>query len=302
MSPMIEARGLGKRFGRKTVLDNLNFTLHAGEPIALIGPNGAGKTTLFSLLCGYLAPSQGSLRIFGHAPGSSGLFGQVSALPQDALLDPNFSVGSQLELYGQLQGMNKATARAEAKRVIQLVELPEHIDSKPTALSHGMKKRVSIAQALLGQPKLVLLDEPTAGLDPANALQIRQLVSKMSGETTFLISSHNLFELERLCGTVLYIEQGRLVQQAVSGTSSRGFMTLQLDQAPMEQVIAACRAMPGILDARSPQKQELVLEYDPLLLTEPDLSILTLLHRQQWRYKQLTLGQTLEQQLFDVAG
>lgn len=207
MNPMIEARDLGKSFGRKTVLDNLNFTLHSGEPIALIGPNGAGKTTLFSLLCGYLAPSHGSLRIFGHAPGSSALFGKVSALPQDALLDPNFSVGAQLELYGQLQGMNKATARAEAQRVMQLVELPEHLDSKPTALSHGMKKRVSIAQALLGQPKLVLLDEPTAGLDPANALQIRQLVSKMSGETTFLISSHNLFELERLCGTVLYINK-----------------------------------------------------------------------------------------------
>ncbi len=302
MSLMIEAEGLGKDFGRKTVLDQVSFRLHEGEPIALIGPNGAGKTTLFSLLCGYLTPSRGRLQIFGKTAGSQALFGKVSALPQDALLDPNFTIGDQLELYGQLQGMTKSTARAEALRVMQLVDLADSLRAKPTALSHGMKKRVSIAQALLGRPKLVLLDEPTAGLDPANALQIRQLVSNMSAETTFLISSHNLFELERLCSTVLYIEQGRLQQQAVHGTATRGYMTLQLEQVPMEQVIAACRALPGVLDARSPQKQELVLEYDLQLFSEPDLTMLTLLHRHQWRYRQLTLGQTLEQKLFDVAG
>lgn len=301
MSAMIEAKGLAKSFGRKQVLDNLSFSLVAGEPIALIGPNGAGKTTLFSLLCGYIQPSRGELRIFGHKAGSPELFGKVAALPQDALLDPNFTIRQQFELYGQLQGMSAAQARLDVERVLQLVDLASSIDAKPTALSHGMRKRVAIAQALLGEPALVLLDEPTAGLDPANAMQVRQLVSRLSQQTTFLISSHNLFELEQLCGTVLYLEHGKLLQQPVASASRLGYMTLQLEQAPMIAVMAQVEALPGVTAVKSLQKQELQIEFEPALAGDLDLALLQLLKQQGWRYRQLTFGQTLEQQLFPTA-
>ncbi len=301
MSHLIEARNLSKSFGQKAVLQDLNFCLPAGEPIALIGPNGAGKTTLFSLLCGYLPPSRGELTVLGHKPGSSALFGRVSALPQDAMLDPNFSLLTQLSFFGQLQGMSKAKALAESHRVLSLVDLAACADLKATALSHGMRKRVAIAQALMGSPELVMLDEPTAGLDPANALQVRQLIANLSGEASFIISSHNIFELERLCGTVLYLEHGRLVQQsAVQSASTQGYLTLTLEAGTYQDVLPTLRSLPGVISVSDSQKHEYVLQFDADLAPDFDLTVLMALRQHGWRYRQLTKGQTLEQQLFAV--
>lgn len=301
MTHLIQAKALCKNFGQKTVLDQLDFTLQAGEPIALIGPNGAGKTTLFSLLCGYLNPSSGQLEILGHKPGSSSLFGRVSALPQDAQLDPNFSVQSQLEFYCRLQGMNKNTAKAETTRVLALVDLAENGQQKATALSHGMRKRVAIAQALLGQPELVLLDEPTAGLDPVNAMQVRKLIASLSGEATFVISSHNIFELERLCGTVLYLENGRLQQQQPSyQQGAAGYLALQLEQGDSHKVLALLAQLPGVQQVEQLQKNEYGLFYDRELCPDMDLTVLAMLRAEGLVYRQLTQGRSLEQQLFSV--
>ncbi len=301
MKPMITAKNLRKSFGSKVVLDNLEFELTAGEPIALIGPNGAGKTTLFSILCGYLSPDAGDITLFGQQPGSSALFGKVGALPQDALFDPNFSLLTQLSFFAQLQGMSKTQAQADAMRVLQLVDLADYAKQKPTALSHGMKKRLAIAQALLGEPELVLLDEPTAGLDPMNAMQIRQLIAAMSQQATFVISSHNLFELERLCGTILYLEHGRLVQQrTVQSGSQQGFLTLTMESADPVQVQKILASVPGVLKVEIPQKHEYLIWFDSELSPDTDLAILQQLRSAGLRYKSLQRGQSLEQQLFAV--
>lgn len=301
MTHLIQATALCKKFGQKTVLDQLDFTLQAGEPIALIGPNGAGKTTLFSLLCGYLTPSSGQIKILGHTPGSSSLFGRVSALPQDAQLDPNFSVQTQLEFYCRLQGMNKNTAKTETARVLALVDLAQNGQQKATALSHGMRKRVAIAQALLGQPELVLLDEPTAGLDPVNAMQVRKLIAQLSGEATFVVSSHNIFELERLCGTVLYLENGRLQQQQPTHQQGKvGYLALQLEQADNHKVLALLTQLPGVQKVEPLQKNEYGVVYDPELCPDMDLTVLAMLRNEGLAYRQLTLGRSLEQQLFSV--
>ena len=301
MSYLIEARHLTKSFGQQQVLQDLTFSLPAGEPIALIGPNGAGKTTLFSLLCGFLPPSSGELTVLGHKPGSSALFGRVSALPQDAMLDPNFSLLTQLSFFGQLQGMSKTAALAESRRVLRLVDLAASAEQKATALSHGMRKRVAIAQALMGSPELVMLDEPTAGLDPVNALQVRQLIADLSGEASFIISSHNIFELERLCGTVLYLEHGRLVQQsAVRSASTQGYLTLTLEAGSYPDLLPTLRSLPGVIAVSDRQKYEYVLQFDAELAPDFDLTVLMALRQHGWRYRQLTKGQTLEQQLFAV--
>lgn len=301
MSTMIQAEQLSKSFGRHRVLDSLNFSIEAGEPIALIGPNGAGKTTLFSILCGFLRQDRGSLEILGHKPGSDALSGRVSALPQDAMLDPNFSIGTQLTFYGQLQGMNKATAIAESQRVLALVDLTDYFSQKPTVLSHGMRKRVAIAQALLGQPELVLLDEPTAGLDPVNALQVRQIIASLTAEATFMISSHNIFELERLCGTVLYLEQGRLVQQRSLQQDAVGYLSLQLENADALLVLQMLRQLPGVSRADNTQKNEFAIHYDRVMAPDLDMAVISMVRAQGWQYRSLTQGRTLEQQLFAVA-
>ena len=300
MSPIIRCHNLVKRFGSKTVLDQISFELQLGDVAALIGPNGAGKTTLFSILCGYLAADSGRVDILGQAAGSSTLFGRVTALPQDAQFDPAFSIGEQLQFYGRLQGLNSKTALAETKRVLALVDLSEQFALKAGALSHGMRKRAAIAQAFIGQPQLILLDEPTAGLDPANALQIRQLVSQLAGEVSFLISSHNIFELEQLCNKVLYLQQGKLSSaQSSEAEKDQGYLTLQLEQDNSADIAAALRQLPGLISVQASQKKELVLCYQAQQ-ADFDLSVLQCLAANGWRYRNLTKGRTLEQKLFNT--
>lgn len=153
----------------------------------------------------------------------------------------------------------------------------------------------------MGSPELVMLDEPTAGLDPANALQVRQLIANLSGEASFIISSHNIFELERLCGTVLYLEHGRLVQQsAVQSASTQGYLTLTLEAGTYQDVLPTLRSLPGVISVSDSQKHEYVLQFDADLAPDFDLTVLMVLRQHGWRYRQLTKGQTLEQQLFAV--
>lgn len=301
MSTIIQCRDLCKRFGSKTVLKQLSFELASGDVAALIGPNGAGKTTLFSILCGYALPDSGSVSLFGHKPGSSALFGKVAALPQDAQFDPAFSIAEQLDFYGRLQGLSPKAAQQETRRVLALVDLADQAQQKAAALSHGMRKRAAIAQAFIGAPQLILLDEPTAGLDPVNALQIRQLINRLSDGVSFMISSHNIFELEQLCNKVLHLEQGQLRQQtAAADDNAAQYLTLVLEQDNSAEVTAALSQLPGLISLRAEQKKQLVLCYNPQLNHDFDLAVLQCLAANGWRYRNLVKGQTLEQKLFSA--
>ncbi len=137
-SPLIVCRQLSHVYSGKPAVSDVTITLAAGEPIGLVGPNGAGKTTLLNILSGFLLPTYGTVKLFGYPPGAQELIGKVSALPQDARLDPSFTIGEQLIFYGRLQGMNKSQATMEAGRVIEAVSLAEALKEIPTALSHGM--------------------------------------------------------------------------------------------------------------------------------------------------------------------
>ncbi|RPA36115.1 ABC transporter ATP-binding protein [Shewanella vesiculosa] len=296
---IIQCDNLSKQYGNKLALDTVSLTLTQGAPIALVGPNGAGKTTLFSLLCGYIQPTNGSISILGHKPGSKALQGLLSALPQDAALDPNFSIVSQLQFFAQLQGMTTKAAKQEALRVLALVDLTDSAEAKPKSLSHGMSKRVSIAQALMGSPKIVLLDEPTAGLDPANAKKIRQIVKDLSGNTTFVISSHNLDELEKLCDQVVYLEHGKL-QQSVSIKASQAtdFITLTMKSCDMDSLHQKLLGLNDIIQVRRIGDDQYVIEYQKQSGFAIEIQLFELFTVNQWQYKALLKGRTLEETLF----
>ncbi|QYJ83956.1 ABC transporter ATP-binding protein [Shewanella aegiceratis] len=299
---LITCKALSKQFGSKRALNDINLELSAGQPIALVGPNGAGKTTLFSLLCGYIRPTEGAVEILGHAPGSTALLGKVAALPQDARLDPNLTIAAQLELFAQLQGFNAAAARRECQRVLALVDLAEVAAQKPSSLSHGMSKRVSIAQALIGSPELVLLDEPTAGLDPANAKAIRELVRAQVGKTTFVISSHNLAELEKLCDKVLYLDKGVLNQSiSIQDELADEYLTLTMQSCDDEALMAALEALPQVISVKSSQSKEFVIHYQVTAGFALETELFALFNRQDWRYRAIQRGRTLEDKLFSQA-
>ncbi|MCK8117925.1 MULTISPECIES: ABC transporter ATP-binding protein [unclassified Pseudoalteromonas] len=297
MSVLIKASGLSKSYGAKQALNNVSFEIQKGAPVALVGPNGAGKTTLFSLLCGYINPSHGELSILGHKPGSAALFNQVSALPQDAQLDPRFNIDKQLAFYGKLQGMGAKQSHNEALRVLNLVGLKEVAKQRAGDLSHGMRKRVTIAQALIGSPKIVMLDEATAGLDPIHAREVRELVSSLSDEATFILSSHDLTELERLCSQVLHLDKGILSEhQTKDNNTHTHFYTLMLNEA-YQNVEQQLQALAGVSRVYMSQHKEYVIEYQPT--GEPlDIALLNFCHQQNWQYRQLVNGHTLENQIF----
>ena len=298
MTVLIQAQGLSKNYGAKRALDNVSFEINKGAPVALVGPNGAGKTTLFSLLCGYILPSSGKLSVMGYTPGSAALFGKLTALPKDAQLDPRFSIAHQLNFYGQLQGLSGAVRKKETARVLELVGLSEVAKQRPDDLSHGMRKRVTIAQALIGSPEIVMLDEATAGLDPIHAREVRELVSSLSNEATFILSSHDLTELERLCSQVLHLDKGVLSEhQARSSTQdNKHFITLQLNQQ-YDDVEAKLAGLAHVHHVYMSQAKEYVIEFEKT--AEPfDINLLHFCYQQGWQYRQLVNGHTLENQIF----
>jgi len=313
MTAIIQCRALTKRFGSKLALNQVSFTLGTGSgeaddldsPLrgatALVGPNGAGKTTLFNILANYQQPSSGDITLLGHAPGASALLGRVSSLPQDALLDPAFTIGQQLTFYAKLQGYTSHGAQLETDRVLALVNLSEVLALRPTSLSHGMKKRIAIAQALIGSPQLVLLDEPTAGLDPASARQIRALIADLSEQAHFIISSHNLSELEQLCDTVLLLEQGVMSQQQIGHASDNlvQHLSLQLVTPAENEVVALLNKLPGLISLNNQQKNRLVMSYNGQEQPRFDRLLLDCLYQHGIDYRQLVKGKSLEQQLFD---
>lgn len=299
MSALIQCKDLKKLYANKRVLDGISFECQAGEPIALVGPNGAGKTTLLSILCGYIKPSFGTVQVLGHTPGSKALLGKVAALPQDAQFDPVFTIARQLAFYAELQGFSYRQAKEEALRVLALMDLAESATAYPADLSHGMRKRAAIAQALIGKPKLILLDEPTAGLDPANAKNIRQQIAAISNETTVIISSHNLQELERLCTTVLYLEQGKLQQSTIDvDHETESYITLHVINVDREAFIADVSSMTSVLAVKSDQKNEFVIRYDVTVAPDLDQQLLRHLASRNWSYRRLIKGKTFEERLF----
>ena len=214
--PAVRVKGLTKRFGTKTAVDGVSFEIAPGQVFGLIGPNGAGKTTTFSLLAGYLTPSEGTVEVLGHPPTAvDALRARLGVLPQDALLPASDTVGDFLVHMARLQNVPKAKAETCAREALDEVNGREWWSQRCGSLSHGMAKRVALAQALLGDPDVVLLDEPTAGLDPRVAYEVRQLVKSLKGKCTVIISSHNLQELEEVCDAAAILDHGKLI---ASGT------------------------------------------------------------------------------------
>lgn len=300
-SPIVECCQLGHVYSGKVALSAANFELDAGEPIGLVGPNGAGKTTLLNILSGFLRPTSGKVRLFGYPAGSSELIGKVSALPQDARLDPSFTIAEQLVFYGRLQGMAKPQANLETRRVLEAVSLTEVTQEKPGTLSHGMAKRVAIAQALIGKPDLILLDEPTAGLDPVNVRTVRAIIAEQSSETTFIISSHDLAELDRQCRRILLLEKGVLQPETIGFNEQQAatrFITLQMESCPVREVMAKLQVLDGVIRVTNPQKNEFIVEYNPELQPRIDQQLMQCISANHWQYRQLSHGKTLEERLF----
>ncbi|HSQ16474.1 MAG TPA: ABC transporter ATP-binding protein [Anaerolineales bacterium] len=210
---MIEVEGLTKDYGARRAIDNLTFNARKGEVLGFLGPNGAGKTTTMRILTGYMPPTQGVARIAGFDVVAESLEvrKRVGYLPETVPLYPDMTVFDYLKFMADLRKLQNAEDRVD--EVLEIVHMEQRSEGYIANLSKGMRQRIGIAQALLHQPDVMILDEPTIGLDPAQIIEVRNLIRHIGSERTVLLSTHILSEAQQLCDRVLIINKGRIVAE-----------------------------------------------------------------------------------------
>ncbi|MCO8122733.1 ABC transporter ATP-binding protein [Stieleria sp. TO1_6] len=223
--PMIEADGLSKFYGPFAAARDVSFKVLQGELVAFLGPNGAGKSTTMKMLTGYIAPSEGEARIAGHNMMSDRIEGSrhLGYLPESGPLYMEMTPSGMLDFFAEARGLSGAKKRDRVEAVVDICDLSSVMYKSISKLSKGFKQRVGMSQALLHDPDVLILDEPTAGLDPNQIRGVRDAMRKLAETKTILLSTHILQEVEAMANRVVMINEGRLVYDGdVEGLRVRG--------------------------------------------------------------------------------
>lgn len=207
---MIEFKNISKNFGKVKALNNISLQIKKGQIVGLLGPNGAGKTTAMRILLGILKPSQGKVLIEGKQVNKNlvSVKSKIGYLPEDNPLYKDFKIYEYLQFIAQAKGIEKT----KINKVVEATNIKSEISRKIDHLSKGYRQRVGLAAALLGNPEILVLDEPTVGLDPNQIAEIRHLIKKLAKEKTVIFSSHILSEVQQTCEQVVIIHKGKIVK------------------------------------------------------------------------------------------
>ncbi|MGE5579491.1 MAG: ABC transporter ATP-binding protein [Bacillota bacterium] len=237
----VEVKSLTKRYGNTVAVRDLSFDIHEGEVFGLLGPNGAGKSTTLSVISGLLSPTAGDVMVAGHSVQTEPMYvkRQLGIVPQDLALYPRLSARANLRFCGEMYGLRGRALRAMVDEVLDLVGLISRANEPVARYSGGMKRRINLAAGIIARPRLLVLDEPTVGVDPQSRSRIFDLVkAQAAAGTTVIYTSHYMEEVELLCGRVAIIDQGCLV---AAGTVS----DLLRQASEHQEVEIGC---PGISD------------------------------------------------------
>lgn len=231
---MIEVSHLTKKYGGHLAVNDVSFTVEDGQIYGLLGPNGAGKSTIMNILTGYLSATSGQVTVAGHPLPEEADEAKacVGYLPEQPPLYPEMTVGEYLNFVAELKKVPRAQRKEQVLRAARRTGLEKVMPRLIRSLSKGYKQRVGIAQALLGSPKIIILDEPTVGLDPAQVIEMRKLIRELGKAHTVILSSHILSEVQAVCQQVLILSKGKL---AASGT----LQELTADGRSLEEVFLA---------------------------------------------------------------
>jgi len=246
---MLEVNQLTRKYGEFKAVDGVSFSIGKGEIVGLLGHNGAGKTTIMKMISGFLEPNKGSVKVDGvslaDAPKKIQL--GLGYLPENLPIYPEMTVADYLDYAADLKGLQDNDKRAEIKRAVTATEIVEKLSTPIGTLSRGFKQRVGVAQAILGQPKLLILDEPTNGLDPEQTQHMRELICQIAQHATVILSTHIMQEVEAICHRVLMLRAGELVVDAKLEDLKRT-NHLVIDTSMSQAEISALKSTDGVTD------------------------------------------------------
>ncbi len=303
---MIEVSGLSRRYGNRDAVVDLSFQIPAGEIVGFLGPNGAGKTTTLRMLTGYLPPSSGSARVAGHdvIESSMRVREHIGYLPESVPLYRDLTVTAYLDLVATLKGMPRAGRREHILGIVESCGLTDVYMRRIGALSRGYRQRTGLAQALINNPDVLFLDEPTVGLDPRQIVEIRELIRGLAGRRTIMLSTHILPEVGHLCQRVLIIHRGRLISdgppgqlQEQSGKSAAVEIELRGDRTV---AIAAVNDVPGVASVETMEERDGVvkLRVHPATGVDPREAIAAALSAAHLNLRSMTLSTATLEDVF----
>ena len=260
---MITVEHMSKSYGPFPAVIDVSFEVLKGEIVGFLGPNGAGKTTTMRVITGYTPPSVGKVTVGGYdiVTNSLDVRKQIGYLPESVPLYLDMSVTDYLTYMGSIRGMNKAEIKQRLPEVIDVVKLGEYRNTLVGRLSKGYRQRTGIAQAILHDPDVLILDEPTIGIDPIQVVETRELISELGKEHTILISSHILPEVSAICPRVLVINDGRIVADDSPDNLSEKLqhterIEISVNNAKPSEVVTLLRDIPDVIDARTDQRAQ----------------------------------------------
>ena len=265
---MIEVNKVTKYFGNFPAITDISFRVEAGEVLGFLGPNGAGKSTTMKIITGFMPPSTGTVSVAGYDIVEESLQARrhIGYLPETVPLYLDMSVEDYLGFMGRIRGMSGRDIRRRVDEVIGVCRLGEYHDSYISKLSKGFRQRVGIAQAILHEPDVLVLDEPTIGIDPIQVVETRQLIKDLGGDHTVIVSTHILPEVSMICERVIIIHEGAIVavdRPENLATRLRGVERIEMDiSGPRNDVMRALRDVGGVVDvARMPAEDQPFASY-----------------------------------------
>ncbi len=249
---MIEIKNLTKRYGQIKAVSNLNFTVEKGEILGFLGPNGAGKSTTMNIITGYLPSSEGTVQVCGYdiMESPKEVKKRIGYLPEQPPVYMDMTVMDYLDFVADLKLVDKKQKKSQLGDIMELVKIGDHRNRLIKNLSKGYKQRVGLAQALVGSPDVLILDEPTVGLDPKQIIEIRKLIKALGKEHTIILSSHILPEVSAVCERVVIINKGEIAAVDTPENLSKGFGTasklLVTIAGPKNSIINAIKEIYGV--------------------------------------------------------
>ena len=294
--------GLTKAYGPQKAVNDISFEVRTGEIVGFLGPNGAGKTTTMKMITQFIAPDAGQITIGGKSVSAHNLRASIGYLPENNPLYEDMPVIDYLEFCGQLQGITRQHLQQRVREMIVMCGLNEEKHKKIGELSKGYRQRVGLAQAMIHDPAILILDEPTTGLDPNQRVEIRELIKRLCMHKSLILSTHILPEVEATCDRILIINKGQIVANGTPETlraqaSGKSILLVDIEGAPRSQVEQTLRLMPGITGVGLSADHKL-LEIECTESRQTAISIYKLCVSKDWILLQLSPVETRLEDIF----